>query len=108
MLNQHSAKYLDWTIACYGHRHGKWVLPAPAIKPYHNRKSGKRWIKDEQRVIAQCGTYLRTLSRDEYPSYSEKAGMSPRALGCVNIMFKVGRETMEDGTRAFAVRFLNV
>lgn len=104
----HSQRYLDWDVALYGHRHSKWVIPAPVIQPYLNIKTGSRWVKDRSRVIAQCGTYLRTLSKDEYPSYSEMGGMTPRPIGCVNIMFKVSRELLPTGERSLTIRFMNV
>ena len=101
----HAMRYEGWDIALYGHRHDKWVKPLAKIYPYQHSRGG-RWIREDTRIIAQTGTYLRTLSNGVYPTYSEKAGMTPRPLGGVDIQFKVARET-ENGNRSLKIQFLN-
>jgi hypothetical protein len=96
----HSARYSDWDIALYGHRHLKGVMPLASIKPYINQRTGRRWVKEETKLIAQTGTYLRTLSKTVYPTYSEKAGMNPRPIGCVSIPISLRRHD-EDGAKSF-------
>lgn len=86
---QHAMRYEGWDVALYGHRHDKWIKEIVRISP--RSVSGKRWVKEEIKIIAQCGTYLKTLSKDVYPTYSEKAGMTPRPLGCVDIRFRITR-----------------
>ena len=103
---QHAMRYEGWDIALYGHRHDKWVKPLAKIWPYAY-PSGARGIKEDIRIVAQCGTYLRTLSNGVYPTYSEKAGMTPRPLGCVDIQFKIVRERNDEGAKTLKVKFLN-
>lgn len=103
---QHAMRYEGWDIALYGHRHDKWVKPLAKIWPYAH-SSGKRDVREDIRVIAQCGTYLRTLSKTVYPTYSEQKGMTPRPLGCIDIQFKVVQERNDDGSRSMKVKFLN-
>lgn len=96
----HSARYDGWDIAMYGHRHMKGVMPLARIKPYLNEPDGRRWVKEDLRLICQTGTYLRTLSKTVYPSYSEKGGMNPRPIGCISVPICVRRIT-SDGSRTF-------
>jgi len=103
----HSARYDGWDIALYGHRHDKWIKPLARIKPHFNVKSKQRWIIEDIKLVCQTGTYLRTLSKSLYPSYSEKSGMHPRPLGCINIQFKVVQEADDDGRTKSGVKFIN-
>lgn len=64
---QHALRYDGWDIALYGHRHDKWVKPLAKISPYCHA-NGKRWVRESVRLIAQTGTYLRTLTDGPYPS----------------------------------------
>lgn len=103
---QHAMRYEGWDIALYGHRHDKWVKPLAKIWPY-SHPSGVRGVKEDVRLVAQCGTYLRTLSDGIYPTYSEKAGMTPRPLGGIDIQFKVVKEKIKGGKRSIRIKFLN-
>jgi len=91
----HAACYGDWDIALYGHRHDKWVKEVSYITPHFNCKTGERWIRNYSRVIAQTGTYLRTLSNGERPNYAEKGGSHPRPLGCIHVKFCVRRKKID-------------
>ncbi len=104
---QHSSRYEGWDVAIYGHRHDKWIKALSRIRPSINMRTGERWIKEDEKLICQSGTYLRTLSHSVWPSYSEAKGMHPRPIGCVSIQFKVSRLT-ENGSRHFKIQFLNV
>ena len=102
----HSARYDGWDIALYGHRHDKWIKPLARVKPFFNIKSKRRWIKEDVKLVCQTGTYLKTLSKGIYPSYSEKSGMHPRPLGCINIQLKVTQD-LSMGRRANSIKFMN-
>jgi len=94
----HALRFEGWDIACYGHRHDRWVRTIPRIKP---QESGhlirSPWVRAVDRVVLQCGTYMRTLSHSEYPTYSEKAGYPPRPIGCVKL--KIGIERFREVER---------
>lgn len=105
----HARNYTGWRIAVYGHRHQKGIWPLSVISPHVNLRTGERWIKDEERYLCLSGSYLRTLSDSEYPSYSEKGGMNPRSLGCVTLSFKISRESGHEGAeQSYTLRFLNL
>jgi hypothetical protein len=101
----HAASYAGWDIAMYGHRHQKWIMPFVRMNPYQNQKTGRKWVKEEQTLICQTGTYLRTLSKTVYPTYAEKGGMKPRPIGCISIPITIRREKMDDGTISFRMKY---
>lgn len=96
----HALRFEGWDIAAYGHRHDKWVKVIPRVAPQESGNSVKQpWVRAIDRTVLQCGTYLRTLSHSDYPTYSEKAGYPPRPLGCLKLKIgttrncKGGRDT---------------
>jgi len=94
----HALRFEGWDIAAYGHRHDKWVKVVPRIKPQESGFAKRSpWIRAVDRVVLQCGTYLRTLSHSDYPTYSEKAGYPPRPLGCVKL--NIGMDRVREGGR---------
>jgi len=66
-------------ICLYGHTHDKWAKPMVRVKPVGYK------VKEVPKMVANTGTFLKTLSDSETPSYSERAGYPPRALGYVSI-----------------------
>lgn len=83
-------RYEGWDIALFGHRHDRWVKTVPRVVPQMLGGNAKKpaWIRSVDRKVAMCGTYLRTLARGLYPTYSEKFGYPPRPLGC--LIIKIG------------------
>ena len=66
----------------YGHVHRK----------QHDRKvaiahGGKRPIA-KAKILAICGTYLKTLSNSSAPTYSERAGYPPSEIGGLSLLIK--------------------
>ncbi len=103
----HALRYEAWDLAVYGHRHDRWVKTVPRISPQAFSGPAKTlWVRAIDRKVCQCGTYMRTLSHGDYPTYSEKAGYPPRPLGCIKIRFKVTRENLEYGKRQFVIKWL--
>lgn len=66
-------------IYLYGHTHDKWSKRIIRVKPVLDR------VQEVPMIVANTGTFLRTLTKDEVPSYSERAGYPPRDLGYVII-----------------------
>lgn len=92
----HALRYEGWDVCAYGHRHDKWVKTVPRIRPQEpGRTSKSPWVRAVDRLVLQSGTYLRTLSHSDYPTYGEKAGYPPRPLGCVKLKVKMHREQGE-------------
>lgn len=104
----HALRYEGWNIALYGHRHDKWAKPIPIIVPQHMGGKLQRpgWVKSIDRLVCQCGTYMRTLSHGEYPTYSEKAGYPPKPIGALIVKFGIDR-TQAGGRDRMSLRFLN-
>lgn len=103
----HALRYEGWDIALYGHRHDRWSKVVPRIQPQAGGHTTKpRWVKSIDRLVCQCGTYMRTLSHGEYPTYSEKAGYPPRPIGALTVKFGIDRDR-KDGRDNISLRFLN-
>lgn len=102
----HSLRYEAWDLALYGHRHDRWVKMVPRIRPQsHGVKQKSPWVRSIDRVVCQCGTYLRTLSHGEYPTYSEKMGFPPRPLGCVVLEIGIKR-ILDNGMDNLILNFI--
>uniref|UniRef100_A0A6M3K1X0 DNA repair exonuclease n=1 Tax=viral metagenome TaxID=1070528 RepID=A0A6M3K1X0_9ZZZZ len=94
----HALRYEGWDVALYGHRHDKWAKTVPRIKPQsHGKQHKPAWVRAVDRKVAQCGTYLRTLSHSKYPTYSEKAGYPPRPIGA--LIIRIGLSRIREGGR---------
>ena len=96
---QHAMRYEGWDIALYGHRHDRWVMTVPRITPQvvGGNTIRPQWIEATEKQVCQCGTYLRTLSRGVYPTYSEKKGYTPKPLGA--LILKIGIDRIKKGNR---------
>lgn len=94
----HAMRFEGWDIAVYGHRHDRWIKTVPRIRPQsHGVRDKPAWVRSVDRKVAQCGTYLRTLSHEDYPTYAERMGYPPRPLGCLKI--KIGIDRIRDKGR---------
>jgi len=102
----HALRYEGWDLALYGHRHDRFSKTISRIKPQSGGvKVNPGWVRAVDRKVAQCGTYMRTLSRSKYPTYAEKFGYPPRALGCLIERIGICRDRT-DGKDYMAIRFL--
>ena len=63
-------------ICMYGHDHDMWVKPIINVDSSHQR------VSEASKLVVDCGTYLKTFSDSDVPTYSEQAGYPPRNLGC--------------------------
>jgi len=70
-------------ICVYGHDHQLWTWPMPRIF------SMKGVIHEERVMVADCGSFLKTHAESEIPTYSEKAGYRPVALGHPTISIEI-------------------
>lgn len=88
----HALRHDGWDLALYGHRHDRFSKIIPKIAPqFGGKKRDTLWIESTERVVAQSGTYLRTYSNSEYPTYSEKKGYPPKTVGCLVLRYRVIR-----------------
>lgn len=74
--------YWDADIFCYGHVHRLQQDSIPRLG-----LSGTTLIS-KPKILAICGTYLKTYSKDENPTYSEISGYPPVEIGGLNINIK--------------------
>jgi len=86
----HALRYEGWDLALYGHRHDRWTKTVPRIHPQILNGTSRKpaWVKAIDRKVCQCGTYLRTLAKGVYPTYSEVKGYPPRPIG--SLVLEVG------------------
>ena len=73
------SSYIEADIHLFGHTHDKFCKRIIRVKPVLDK------VKELPMIVANTGTFLRTLNKDAIPSYSEKAGYPPRDLGYVII-----------------------
>ncbi len=71
--------YWDADVFCYGHVHRRQSDKYPRLGLV-----GERLIS-KPKIIMICGTYLKTFTMDENPSYSEKEGYPPTEIGCLRL-----------------------
>lgn len=74
--------YYDADIFLYGHVHKNQSDEIPRLG-----LAGDKLIA-RPKVIVLCGTFLKTLSDDEEPTYSELSGYPPVAIGCSTILIR--------------------
>lgn len=78
---RHAFRYQGADIYLYGHDHQKYAKRIAVVKP--------DWLEghatDTSFVVAATGSFKRTVSHDEIPSYSEVAGYNPAELGAISI-----------------------
>jgi hypothetical protein len=104
----HALRYEEWDLALYGHRHDRWIKSVPRIRPQSHGKQHHPWVQDIETKVAQCGTYLRTLSHvddGKIPSYAERAGYNPRPLGCLKVRVGLARSKF-NGEEHLSARIL--
>ena len=103
---QHAMRFEGFNIALYGHRHDRWVMRVPRISPQvvGGNIIKPQWIEASERLVCQCGTYLRTMARGVYPTYSEKKGYTPKPLGA--LILKIGMDrTQVNGKDNIRLKF---
>ena len=70
------AERIHADICLYGHDHDAWVKPIVEV----DSSGGK--VREVIKLVVDCGTFLKTFSDSDVPTYSEQAGYPPRNLGC--------------------------
>lgn len=70
------AERIHADICLYGHDHDCWIKPIVEVD------SSKGKVGEVQKLVVDCGTFLKTFSDGDVPTYSEQAGYPPRNLGC--------------------------
>lgn len=78
--------YYDANLFLFGHSHGLWVHSVEGVAPIFDTNTPRLISRD--RFVCECGTFLKTLSSDENPTYSERAGFPPKRIGYVTIKLK--------------------
>ena len=103
----HALRYDGWDLALYGHRHDRWAKIVPKIAPqFGGKKKSPLWLKAEDRVVAQCGTYQRTLAHGVMPTYSERMGYTPKPIGALVLRYKFTRGRNKDMDREARLEYL--
>lgn len=69
-------------IYLFGHTHGLMAKRSPRLSI-----AGKKLIAKD-RYICICGTFMKTISPDETPSWSETKGFNPARIGGITINIK--------------------
>ena len=70
------AERMHADICLYAHDHDAWVKPIVEV----DSSGGK--VREVIKLVVDCGTFLKTFSDSDVPTYSEQAGYPPRNLGC--------------------------
>lgn len=70
-------------LCFYGHDHQLWMFPMDRVM------SIKGIIHSERALVCDCGSFLKTHADSEIPTYSEKAGCRPVALGHPTITVEI-------------------
>lgn len=66
-------------VFLYGHDHQRWTKQVPYAEPILDK------VHAVDTLVADCGTFKMTLSKDEIPDYGEMRGYPLRAIGPVVI-----------------------
>lgn len=74
--------YYSADVFLYGHVHRLQSDTIPRLGIFGNRLISK------PKQMAICGTYLKTMSSSEVPTYSEAGGYPPVEVGCATIEIK--------------------
>jgi len=77
--------HYDADISLYGHTHDKFGKRMIRILP---TRRGVLKVVQKPMIVANCGTFMRTLSDDERPTYSEQSGYPPRDIGYITITMR--------------------
>lgn len=90
----HAKSIREARVFLYGHDHQLWTKPVPYPEPKLDK------IHAINTIVADCGTYKMTLSKEAIPDYGEKRGYPLRAIGHVTIEIT----TPTDETPYFGLR----
>ena len=74
-------------ICMYSHDHDCW------LKPIVNVSSNGGRVSEVSKLVVDTGTFLKTFSETDIPTYSEQAGYPPRNLGCPVIEINLPTDT---------------
>lgn len=74
-------------VFLFGHNHECWTKTLVRIEPCNGK------IHEVPMIVAECGTFLKTLSNSATPSYSEEEAYPPRGIGHVLIEITTPTET---------------
>ena len=77
-------EYIDTDIILTAHDHDKWSKPVVRI----GTKDIGGQVVSRRMLLCNCGTFMKTLSGDKVPSYSEKQLYPPREIGYVTISIR--------------------
>jgi hypothetical protein len=75
----HAKSIREARVFLYGHDHQLWTKPVPYPEPRLDQ------IHAINTIVADCGTYKMTLSKEAIPDYGEKRGYPLRAIGHITI-----------------------
>lgn len=83
-LTKYSKDMASWDadVFLYGHVHRRQTDTIRRLS-FNNRR-----VIARPKIIGICGTFLKTVSRDEYPTYSERAGYPPTEIGGLTLCVK--------------------
>jgi hypothetical protein len=76
------AGYWDCDVFTYGHVHKRQNDKVPRLG-----LCGEKFIS-KPKILMLCGTYLKTFTQSEDPSYSEKEGYPPCEIGLISVDIK--------------------
>lgn len=76
----HDVKFWDADLFLYGHTHKLKMAPVD-----RGRKTGKNSWRTDKKYMAVCGTYQRTYSNNQIPTWAERKGFPPVSLGTPTI-----------------------
>jgi hypothetical protein len=88
-LTKYSRDMARWDadVYLYGHDHVKITDRIPRMSFTNNR------IISRDKLIGVCGTFLKTLSQSDEPTYSEAAGYTPTGMGGLTLCIKPQQST---------------
>ncbi len=92
-ITKYSRHAKNWRamLHVYGHDHQKVFKELPTRLGMSTRACA--W-QEEKEYLVLSGSYLKTLNKLNYPTYSEEKGMHPTPLGCVIVSLQIRRDEM--------------
>ena len=85
------AKNWRASLHVYGHDHHKVFKELPTRLGMASQTC--KWQEEKEHLIL-AGSYLKTLNKLNYPTYSEEKGLHPTPLGCVIVSLQVKHDEM--------------
>ena len=79
------ARY-DYDIGIFGHTHQGWTITTPRISS--ESKGLYRRLTQKKQITGNVPSFLKTLSDDENPTYSEIKGYFPVLMGWIEIQIE--------------------